>query len=35
MEAVGMRAILMDAAHTYCDNPYLRISSLAELPGML
>jgi len=34
-EAASMRAILMDAAGTYRDDPYLRITSLSELLGML
>ena len=34
-EAAGMRAILMDAAGTYRDDPYLRISNLSDLPALL
>ncbi len=34
-EAAGMRAILMDTANVYRDTPYLRITALRELLGML
>jgi len=34
-QAAGMRAILMDAAGTYRDDPYLRIGRLGDLLGLL